>query len=303
MESSPVSAPTRAAPAVLLGRLAVAMAACGPALAATPVPEGKWSFVFTDARGRADRPMRVYTYRPRQCDESCPIQFVLHGVKRNASDYRDHWERIADRYGLLVVAPEFSRANWPRGAGYSRGDVDAGDDRERWAFAAIEHLFDEVRTTQKDYRLFGHSAGGQFAQRFHLFMPGHRAAQVIAANPGWYTLPEWRADRVKFAWPHSLAGAKVGEPEVRQAFSRRFWLLLGEADTDAGDPNLDQSEGSNAQGENRLARGEHFFAAATTLAREMGVPLQWQLSYVAGTAHDGARMSRAAADLAYGARP
>ena len=45
-----------------------------PALAATPVPSGKWSFVFTDAKGHADRPVRVYTYRPRQCDVDVPYR-------------------------------------------------------------------------------------------------------------------------------------------------------------------------------------------------------------------------------------
>ena len=56
--------------------------------ATTTIPNGKWSFVFTDAKGRgAEAPMRVYTYRPRKCDSKCPIQFVVHGLKRNASTY------------------------------------------------------------------------------------------------------------------------------------------------------------------------------------------------------------------------
>jgi poly(3-hydroxybutyrate) depolymerase len=283
-----------------MGAVLVA-AMVAPAMAATPVPSGKWSFVFTDAKGRADRPMRVYTYRPRQCDENCPIQFVMHGVNRNASDYRDYWELIADRHGLIVVAPEFTKANWPRGAGYNRGDVDATDDREKWAFAAIEHLFDEVRVGQKDYRLFGHSAGAQFVHRFLYFVPANRASVVIAANAGWYTLPEWRADKAKFKWPYAVAGSKVGEKEVRQAFSKRMVVLLAEGDVDPNDPNLDRTDGSLAQGANRVERGEAFFSAATSLAKGHGMPFAWELSYIPGVAHDGARMSRAAADLVYGA--
>lgn len=279
---------------------AVGVAFTGLAQAATPVPSGKWSFVFTDRKGHADRPMRVYTYRPRQCDATCPIQFVLHGVKRNASTYRDHWELVADRHGLIIVAPEFSQASWPKGAGYGRGDVEASDDREKWAFAAIEHLFDEIRVDQKDYRLFGHSAGGQFVQRFLLFMPASRASVAISANAGWYTLPEWRDGKAKFKWPHSLAGAKVGEAEARAAFGRRYLVLLGEKDTDPNDPDLDKAEGSMAQGANRLERGEHFFAAATGVARDLGVAFRWELSYVPGVSHDGAAMSRAAAEIAYG---
>ena len=62
---------------------AIAVAFASSVQAKTEIPPGKWSFVFTDAKGRADRPMRVYTYRPRECDTKCPIQFVLHGLKRN----------------------------------------------------------------------------------------------------------------------------------------------------------------------------------------------------------------------------
>lgn len=281
--------------------LTLAAAACAGAMAATPVPSGKWSFVFADKRGHADRPMRVYTYRPRQCDETCPIQFVMHGVNRNASDYRDYWELAADRYGIIVVAPEFSQANWPKGAGYNRGDVDATDEREKWAFAAIEHLFDEIRAGQKDYRIFGHSAGAQFVHRFLYFRPGNRASVAVAANAGWYTLPEWREGKAKFKWPHSLVEARVGEKEAREAMGRRLLVLLGEGDTDPNDPNLDRTEGSAAQGAHRLERGENFFKAATTLARETGAAFAWELSYVPGTSHKGAEMSRAAADLLYGA--
>ena len=86
------------------------------ALAATPVPSGRWSFMFNDAKGRPDRPVKVYTYRPRKCDSTCPMMFVLHGVKRNASEYRDYWVALADHYNILIIAPEFSQKNWPKAA-------------------------------------------------------------------------------------------------------------------------------------------------------------------------------------------
>ena len=44
----------------------IAMLGAVVATAATPVPSGRWSFVFTDAKGRAARPSRVFTYRPKQ---------------------------------------------------------------------------------------------------------------------------------------------------------------------------------------------------------------------------------------------
>jgi poly(3-hydroxybutyrate) depolymerase len=279
----------------------MAITAVLPAEAATPVPSGKWSFVFTDKRGQADRPVRVYTYRPRQCDSACPIQFVLHGLRRNASDYRDHWELAADRYGFIVIAPEFSDKLWPKAAAYNLGDVAGNADRAKWTYAVIEHLFDEMRDGQKDYRIFGHSAGAQFVHRFMMLMPDNRASAAIVANAGWYLMPEWRKDRKAAPYPHSLVESPAGERELRAALAKKMLVVLGEADT-AADANLEKGEEAMRQGANRLERGENFFGAATSAARELGVKLGWELSYVPGVGHDGGKMSRAAADLAWGAR-
>jgi pimeloyl-ACP methyl ester carboxylesterase len=267
------------------------------ATAATAIPPGKWSFVFTDARGRADRPMRVYTYKPRKCDEKCPLVFVLHGETRDASAYRDLWEIPADRFGLVVVAPEFAERHWAGAAGYNLGDVERQDDREKWAFSAIEHLFDEVREGRTGYRIFGHSAGAQFIQRMMLFRPDHRAAVAVAANPGWYTMPEWRKDRKPEPFPYSLLESRAGERELRQALERRFVLMVGEKDTDPDDRNLNRTPGALKQGAHRLERAETFFKAATAAAAELGVKLAWELMEVPNTAHDAAAMSRQAAEI------
>jgi poly(3-hydroxybutyrate) depolymerase len=283
----------------MLAAMAVVVASW-PSFAATPVPSGKWSWVFVDAKGRADRPLKVYTYRPRPCDTTCPIMFVMAGVKRDASTYRDHWELLADRYKFMVIAPEFTREQWPKAASYNMGDVAAQADREKWAFSAIEHLFDEMRDGQKDYRIFGHSAGGQFVQRMALFLPENRASAMVAANPGWYTLPEWRKDKAGESFPYSLAGSRAGEAELRQALAKKLIVMVGEKDDDPDDENLNQSSGAKKQGETRVERGENFFKAATTAAADLGVKLNWEFIEVPGAAHDAKTMSQAAAQALYG---
>ena len=225
--------------------------------------------------------------------------FVLHGVQRNASEYRDYWVSLADHYNILIIAPEFSQKNWPKAAGYNLGDVAETPDRERWAFAAIEHLFDEMRDGQSSYVLFGHSAGAQFAHRFVIFMPESRASVVVAANPGWYMMPEWRKEKAVAPFPYSMVGAPVGEAELRRALSRRFVLMLGEKDVDPEDANLNKTEGAMKQGENRVERGENFFKAATAAAQALGTDMAWELVEVPDTVHDGEHMSTAAADLLF----
>jgi poly(3-hydroxybutyrate) depolymerase len=280
--------------------LAIALVISVPAYCATPVPSGRWSFVFTDAKGRPDRPIRVYTYRPRKCDSTCPIMFVMSGVKRNAYDYLGYWELISDRYNFIVIAPEFTNELWPKAAAYSQGDVAGNPDRNKWAFSAIEHLFDEVRDGQKDYMIFGHSAGGQFVQRMALLLPDNRASVMVAGNPGWYTWPEWRKDKTDNSYPYSLVNTPTGEAELKRALARRVFLLVGENDSDPDAENLNQSDGAKKQGESRLDRGENFFKAATAQAQALGVKLGWELIEVPNTAHDGAAISKAAGEAIFG---
>jgi pimeloyl-ACP methyl ester carboxylesterase len=278
------------------------LAALNAALAgaSTPVPSGKWSFVFNDARGRADRPVRVYTYRPRQCDSTCPITFVMHGVKRDASNYRAYWELAADRYGFIVIAPEFLA--WPKAAAYNLGDVQTQADREKWSYSVVEHLFDEMREGQKDYRIFGHGAGAQFVQRMALLRSDNRASVMVAASPGWYTMPEWRKDKGFEPFPYSLVNSRAGENELRQALARRFVLLVAERDVEPDDENLGQSAGAKKQGEGNIERGENFIKAATAAANDLGVRLAWEFIEVPEASQDGEKMSRAAAEMLYGKR-
>jgi poly(3-hydroxybutyrate) depolymerase len=265
------------------------------ARAATEIPPGKWSFVFVDKKGHPERPIRVYTYRPRACDTTCPIQIVMHAETRTASVARDEWELLADRFGLLVVVPEFTDKYWEGREAYSLGDVANQVDPAKWSYSAVEHLFDEVRDGQKTYNLYGHAAGAQFVQRLLLMLPDNRSGMAAVANAGWYLMPEWRGDKIPTKYPYSLVGAKVGEDALRKAFTRRLVIVLGEADTDPAHPDLDKSDGAMKQGANRLERGENFFMAANRAAHDLNVKLAWELVQVPKVGHDSGKMARAAA--------
>jgi poly(3-hydroxybutyrate) depolymerase len=268
------------------------------ATAATPVPSGRWSFVFNDQRGRADRPIRVYTYRGKKCDSTCPIVFLLSGEKRNAYDYLGFWDYVADRNNLILVAPEFLKDRWPKAAGYQLGDIGEQKDREKWSYAAIEHIFDEIRDGQKDYMIFGHGAGAQFVQRMAFLLPNNRASTMVLGNAGWYLMPEWRKDKGATSYPYSLVDSPVplGEAEVRQALAKRIIVLAGDADAEPDAENLNQNAAGKKQGESRIDRGENFVKAGTTAAQELGVKFGWQLVELPPAAQDGQSVSRAASD-------
>src|SRR5210317_2106248 len=94
-------------------------------------------------------PIRVFITRPLHLEEDRPIVFVMHGVNRNAMDYRDQWHELAKEHDFLLVVPEFNKRNFPGAEAYNLGNIFDQDNhvvsRSRWSYSAIEQIFDEVR--------------------------------------------------------------------------------------------------------------------------------------------------------------
>lgn len=289
---------------------AFAVIASSVAVAATPVPSGRWSFVFTDQKGRPDRPIRVFTYRAKACDTTCPIVIVLHGAKRDAYPYMKTWGAIADEHKLIVIGPQFEARHWPKAAGYNAGDVKDQPGREGWVFAAIEHIFDEVRDGQKDYVLFGHGAGAQVVQRMAIYRPENRARVLIAANPGWYTMPEWRKEKdkdgkervYKEPYPYSMVDSPAGEAELRAALQKRMVLIVNEKGEAPDDEGLEKGDAVKKQGESRVERAENFIKAATAASQELGVKLGWELNEAPDKVTDAESIGDFAARTVFGRR-
>lgn len=247
-----------------------------------------------DSQGREQR---VFLSRPLGLAADRPVVFVMHGVRRNAEEYRDQWHDLAEEHDFLLVVPEFSARNYPGAESYNLGNLfdDAGRARpeSEWSFSRIEPIFDAVRErfgmTDETYAIYGHSAGAQFVHRFVYFVPDARARTAVAANAGWYTMPsfEWN-------YPYGLEGSGLGFVPLFQALERPLTFLLGEADIDPEHPSLRRSPGAMAQGPHRFARGQAFFAAARKAAEASGAQFGWRLATVPGADHDNRLMAPAA---------
>jgi predicted amidohydrolase YtcJ/poly(3-hydroxybutyrate) depolymerase len=295
----PVAAPFRRRLVSLL-LLAASLVAAGPLHAA--IPEGKGSFVFEDARGNADRPIQVWTYRPQGFRPESPIVFVMHGMLRNGETYREPWVPIADHHQCLVIVPEFSTKHYPGSRMYHFGNVRSSDgqpiDEAKWTFSAIEHLFDHVKqeagSQRNSYYIFGHSAGSQFVHRMVLFKPGLRVAAAVTANAGSYTMPTFETEQ-----PYGLGTSGVSEAQLRKAMALPLIVLLGEKDIDPNDKNLPRDAGARAQGEHRFERGQNFYKAGQAEAKRLQVELRWTLQTVPDVGHDNAKMAPAAAQALF----
>lgn len=282
--------------AVLAVVLALAAAATltASAVAAPPLlTPGTGSFVFAGYAPLADRPVRVWYSAPRD-PATAEIVVVVHGLNRDGRAHRDDWAGLVAGRNVLVLVPELARATYPD---YNTGHV--VDDRgvrqpaEQWTFPLVEALFDHAVAatggSQRDYALFGFSGGAQFVHRFVELMPAHRARVAVAANAGWYTMPD---DTVPY--PYGLAGAPVATTGLRRALATNLVLLLGQRDADPRDPSLLHDPRADRQGAQRLERGRTFFAAVTRTARANAFPLRWRVREVPGLGHVHAGAARAA---------
>jgi hypothetical protein len=278
--------------------LLLLLALPGPIAAAQrlEIPEGSSNFQFVERIGPATRSMTVWTHRPRSMGPSTKIVFVMHGLNRDGRRYRNQWRSHAEQSGFLLLVPEFDAATFSTGA-YQRGNLVTADGtplpRDEWSFGIIERIFDAVRSGLRlrtaSYSLYGHSAGAQFVHRFVLFMPESRCSLAIAANSGWYTLPDLEAD-----FPYGLRGAPATEESLRRALGKNLIVLIGEEDTDSMDPNLRNTKRARAQGSTRLARAQTFYEAATAVSARLRAPLRWRYVPVRGAAHSNQQMSEAA---------
>jgi hypothetical protein len=259
---------------------------------------GLSNFQFVDEKGNADKPIRVWFYKPQSYTAHSPVVFVMHGVARDAQRYCRDWIQYAQEHNFLLVCPEFDEQQYSADA-YQRGNMfdDAKNPvpETKWTFTAIEHLFDYMkaltRNTSTSYYIYGHSAGAQFVHRFVLFMPYARYQRAIAANPGWYTMPIYTAHK----FPYGLRESNLSEKSLKQSFGRDFRLLLGGDDLNADDPQLRKTVRAEDQGATRFARGQNYFKAAQSEASALGAQFNWQLNTVPGAHHSDAEMARAAA--------
>jgi len=256
------------------------------AVAAEPAatPSGKHSFVFT----QAGKHVLVWYFLPANAGPEAPVVVVMHGVGRNGEDYLTDWTEFAQEKRFLLVVPEFSKTEFPGDPGYNYGNTVTAEGRpvprEEWSFSMIEPVFDAVRertgSRAAGYRIYGHSAGAQFVQRFLYFVPHARIERAVAANAGWYMLPDLAAE-----FPYGLKNTPVTEADLRAALGRPLTVLLGESDTDPKAKALRHTPEAETQGPYRLARGKYFFAHARAAADARKIPFGWSLATAPGIGH------------------
>lgn len=254
---------------------------------------------YTGYAPLSGKPVRVHYYIPPQGDaKTMPALMVFPGVNRNADEYLTAWIDAARTKQFMVFSLEFPQDSYSS-AQYIEGGMYSGETLlpvVEWTFSMIEPLFDFMRRdlggSQTQYDIWGHSAGAQFVHRYMTFVPENRVRRAVAANAGWYTVPDFSV-----GYPYGLKNSPAQQAAMPELFAKQFTLHLGTADNDTNDPSLNHSAGADAQGKNRYARGQNYWNKAQTAAG--GNTFRWEKREETGVAHEYAKMAAAAAKFMY----
>ncbi|MGX8708546.1 MAG: hypothetical protein ACSW72_07320 [Bacteroidales bacterium] len=264
--------------------------------------EGTGSVPFSCRGPYAGKTIEIYYHIPAGDVRTMPVQVVMHGMGRNADGYRNHWAKLADQYGFIVLTPFFSEEAFPEIA-YQQGNVkdESGSfvSKDEMTYPIISEIFhffkDNSLSRAKKYNIYGHSAGGQFVHRYLLFNDTPEVDLAVAANAGWYTFP---TDTIDYPYGIGDSAEKIGT-DVDAFYGKRMIVLLGDADT-LRQSSLRQTPEADAQGLTRLERGETFFEFCKEDAARRGVPFNWEKAYAPGVGHSDGKMAPDAARVLYG---
>lgn len=266
---------------------------------------------------------------------------VVHGTERNADEYFDDLSGAVDLAGelatTLVVAPQFLTAGdldtfaadeqtlyWTE-EGWKQGDLSADTEQHPRpvrvsSFAVLEQFLLRLALRVpglEEIVVVGHSAGGQFVQRFAAGsgidgILGPVKVRYVVANPSSYLYfsPErvvagtgstfgipsqtgcdsWYDDYKYGLQQLNEYMAAVGANNLGTRYANRdVRYLLGEDDDDPNDPYLNTGCPSSLQGPHRLARGVIYYRY---LVEHFGdsIAAKHHAAVVPGVGHSARRM-------------
>lgn len=234
--------------------------------------------------------MRVFYYRPQCAVADTRIVMAMHGLDRGAAAFRDLFVAAAELHGQLILAPEFDIEAFADPFAYNYGNVRQAPPgnvfrpRDQWTFDLIDRLFQQVRTMTASQRttfsLFGNSAGAQYVLRYLALTGGRLVDAAVAANSGWYMLPDPAIE-----YPAGLANPYLDREAVSRYLGRSVTLLLGDKDIDTTAHDLPRRPEAMAQGIHRLERGHWYYRHCRELAERLGVAFNWQFEIAHGAGH------------------
>lgn len=225
-------------------------------------------------------PLDYFAYIPENIPNEGKILYTIHGISRNAKEHIDGFRAMADRYGVIMIAPLFLKESFPR---YQQLGTNVQQHRADMAFDHIlQDAHEWLEITPAPMKMFGFSGGGQFLHRYAMFYP-KRVARMVLAAPGWYTFPD--PDR---KYPYGLKSTNEW-PKLKFTLDKFLkvptLVMVGDED-DLRDKDLNKArEIDSFQGFDRVERAERWVNANRNMARSYDIVADFHLETIPNASH------------------
>jgi hypothetical protein len=301
--------------------------AAGVAQAQTPVPPPVAAVVDGRLPiGSAQFPVFVSQDWSRSLPAIRRTVIVIHGYSRNAADYARNMMALGPPADTIVVAPQFlapediaahqlpdNILRWDHEL-WSSGYPAIGPSTSS-SFDALDAVLAKLADRAffpnlTSVAIAGFSAGGQVLQRYAIVGRGEAALaaagihlRYVVGSPSSYAyfgderplstagcadFNRWKYGFSADLPPYVAAAAAPGVPSLERRYAARdIVYLVGSNDNDPNHRLLDKTCAGEAQGPNRLARMQFFFA---DLKQREGTALKHRMWVIDGPAHNEARV-------------
>lgn len=284
--------------------LLAAILLCTGLYADVPLSTGVGKFTYKDYPPFADRPVDVHYYIPASGDvRKMPVVFVFEGGDRGYDYLLEAWKQEAEKEKFMVFIPHFGLKEYPLQDYQEIGVMDKVDNSiraaEKLTPALVDKIFEYVRShsgsERNGYIIYGHSAGGQFVQRFMLFYDSPYVEKAIIGSPGWYTFPDATQD-----FPYGVRNIPYITSEgIRKYLAKPIVLQLATGDT-IRESYLRKTPEAEAQGRNRYERGNQFYQYLHRIAAEKNWACNWRKVEEQSVGHESPEMGRRAIPVMLG---
>jgi pimeloyl-ACP methyl ester carboxylesterase len=220
--------------------------------------------------------IELRTYKPSNWT-GAGVVLHFHGKDSHANEIGDLTD-LARRSGHMLVAPYFDGYRFPFWRYQTVGILDDNGSprpRETWTGNLVVELVQQLKALEGPgmaVRLIGHSAGGQFVERFAGFH-AVAAVRLIAANPASALIPSR-----DFLYPYGFGGLPdgIGGDDTIAAYLRQpLVLYVGAFDTPSQGTPDNRSE-AKRQGDTRQQRAWLAFETGRAVAKARGWDFNWR---------------------------
>jgi pimeloyl-ACP methyl ester carboxylesterase len=227
----------------------------------------------------ADPGQEYLVYVPSTGGERAPLFVTVHGISRNFEEHATLFSTWAERYGVVLAAPVFSRE---RHSDYQRlGRAGRGPRADLALDAIVDEIEAATGAAAEPFYLFGFSGGAQFAHRYTMAHPERVAAAALGAA-GWYTFPDEGTP-----YPYGI-GPDADLPNVRFEPDKflRVPIAVFVGGADVGSENVRRNAAvDRQQGTTRLERARNWVAAMRAAALQRGLEPRISVQDVPGIRH------------------